>query len=71
MKAVDMAWNSELERKQIKDLQFKKQQRLDNMDFLVSNTVIAKPKDTNHDGGCKLRIKTIKISFSSVCPQEF
>lgn len=23
MKAVDMAWNSELERKQIKDLQFK------------------------------------------------
>lgn len=43
------------------------------MDFLVSNTVIhvAKPKDTTHDGGCKLRIKTIKISFSSVCPQEF
>lgn len=37
------------------------------MDFLVSNTVIAKPKDTTHDGGCKLRIKTIKISFSSVC----
>lgn len=41
------------------------------MDFLVSNTVKAKPKDTNHDGVCKLRIKTIKISFSSVCPQEF
>lgn len=27
------------------------------MDFLVSNTVIAKPKDTSHDGGCKLRQK--------------
>lgn len=37
------------------------------MVFLVSNTVIAKPKDTTHDGGCKLRIKSNKISFLSVC----